>query len=344
MITNIKISPCYLSFFLGIQEFIAITFALYSLSQGDAQQVMFYMAVTIMLSLALGILYVFQQCDLARWWLVITLLTGIFFVLISTSDKPSLLWCMATLPTLVSILGQRQSFICLAIVFALSMGLVITNVDTDAIPFLTHQYEDIRVMQLLTSIAILITVSAAINHSSITSLDNYKTRFLNGQEVIYTDALTNLPNRQNMEERLKIKSHEYSVSKANFSIVLADLDNFKLLNDRYGRVAGNTILKQTAALLSNQLRSADTVARWGGNQFLLLFPDTNAQEAKKIADRLRLKFSDLEIQAAGDQLEISVSMGIASIEKYINLDDLISGAENAIYQAKNMGRNCAVVS
>ena len=79
------------------------------------------------------------------------------------------------------------------------------------------------------------------------------------------------------------------------------------------------------------------MARWGGKQFLLLFPDTNAQEAKKIAERLRLKFADLDIQAVGDQLEISVSMGVASIEKCIDLDDLISGAENAIYQAKTYG-------
>ena len=126
--------------------------------------------------------------------------------------------------------------------------------------------------------------------------------------------------------------------------MLADLDNFRLLNERYGRSAGDMILKETAHLLSRQLRDDDILARWGGKQFIILLPEASDQEAVKIAERLRLKFADLDIQVEGDQLAISVSMGVASIEKCIDLDDLISRVENSIYQAKHMGRNRVVVS
>lgn len=330
----------FLSFSLIAQQLIALSFALYSYSQGETKLVIFYMSVAIILSFALGIFYIYQEQKIARLLLAITLLTGFFYLLIVASDETSLMWCLTTVPALAGTFGHRQSLLLLALVFAASIWLLISG----AVPFITHQYEDIMIMRFLSSFAILVTFSVAMDSSLITSFENYKSLTYKGEEMTQRDALTNLPNRHNMEERLKLKTHEHQMSQSNFSVVLADLDNFKLLNDRYGRDAGDQILKETTHLLSKQLRDADTLARWGGDQFMILFPDTSDQEAAKIAERLRLKFSDLDIQVEGDQLAISASMGIASMEKCIDLDDLISCAENGIYQAKHMGRNRVVVS
>lgn len=334
-----SINRRFLLFSLIAQEFIAITFALYSFSQGEIQLAIFYMSVAITLSVALGIVYIYQQHNVARLLLAATLLMGFFYLLVGASDETSLMWCLTIVPALVGTFGHRQSLFLLAVVFAASIWILVSG----AVPFITVQYEDIMIMRFLSSYAILATFSVAMDNSLITSLENYKRLSSKVQEIAHIDALTKLPNRHNMEQRLKLKAHEHQLSKSSFSVVLADLDNFKLLNDRYGRDAGDQILKETAKLLSRQLRDADTIARWGGNQFILLLPDTSDQEAAKIAERLRLKFSDLDIQVEGDPLVITASMGVTSVEKCIDLDDLISCAENGIYQAKHMGRNRVVI-
>lgn len=340
MVTSNKASARFLSFSLVAQTCLAITFALYSYSRGEIKFVIFYMSVAIMLSLAVGISHINRRQGLPQGLLAITLLGGSFYLLVSTSNVTSILWCLTTVPTLVSTFGNRQSLFMLAGIFAASILLLISG----TVPFITYQYESIIIMRFLSSLAILAIFSVALDSSLITSLDNCKTLSHKRQDLAQRDALTNLPNRHNMEEQLKLKTHKNTLNQANFSIVLADIDNFRLLNERYGRSAGDMILKETAHLLSRQLRDDDILARWGGKQFIILLPEANAQEAEKIAERLRLKFADLDIQVEGDQLAISVSMGVASIEKCIDLDDLISRVENSIYQAKHMGRNRVVVS
>ena len=334
-----SINRRFLLFSLIAQEFIAITFALYSFNQGEIQLAIFYMSVAVTLSVALGIVTIYQQYNVARLLLAATLLTGFFYLLIGASDETSLMWCLTIVPALVGSFGHRQSLLLLTVVFAASIWILVSG----AVPFITVQYEDIMVIRFLSSYAILATFSVAMDNSLITSLENYRRLSSKVQEIAHRDVLTNLPNRHNMEERLKLKAHEYQLSKSNFSVVLADLDNFKLLNDRYGRDAGDRILKETAKLMSRQLRDADTIARWAGKQFILLLPDTSDQEAAKIAERLRLVFSDLNLQVEGDPLVITVSMGVTSVEKCIDLDDLISCVENGVYQAKHMGRNRVVI-
>lgn len=127
-------------------------------------------------------------------------------------------------------------------------------------------------------------------------------------------------------------------------MVLADLDNFKLINDRYGHDVGDNIIQTTGQLLNSELRGEDTVGRWSGNQFILLLSNASEEETVKIAERLRVKIANLEIEVQGDQLSLSISMGVASVEKYSGLDDLIPCAENGVYQAKHMGRNMVIVA
>lgn len=137
---------------------------------------------------------------------------------------------------------------------------------------------------------------------------------------------------------------KYSLNNSLFSVVLADLDHLKVINDQYGRDTGDKVLQITSALLNNELREDDLVARWSGNQFILLCSDVGLEKAAKIAERLRLKVSQLELEAQGDQLCISVSMGVATADQSIGVDDLLSSAENAVYQSKHMGRNMVIVS
>lgn len=125
--------------------------------------------------------------------------------------------------------------------------------------------------------------------------------------------------------------------------MLADLDNFKFINDRYGHDVGDEILCAVGQMLHEPLRDEDMVARWGGNEFMILLPTANSEAAVNIAERLRSKATEIEMEAQGDKLRISLSVGVASIEKRTGIDDLMSTAENGLYQAKHMGRDMVVV-
>ena len=96
-------------------------------------------------------------------------------------------------------------------------------------------------------------------------------------------------------------------------------------------------------MLREPLRDEDIVSRWGGNEFMILLPTANAEAAVNIAERLRTKATEIEMQAQGDRLRISLSVGVASINKCTGIDDLMSTAENGLYQAKHMGRDMVVV-
>ena len=107
---------------------------------------------------------------------------------------------------------------------------------------------------------------------------------------------------------------------------------------------GDEVLHAIGALLSDPLRGEDVVARWGGNEFMVLLPTANSEAAVNIAERLRAQAGKLAMDAQGDQLRISLSIvGVASIDKCTGIDDLISTAENGLYQAKHMGRDMVIV-
>ena len=106
---------------------------------------------------------------------------------------------------------------------------------------------------------------------------------------------------------------------------------------------GDEVLYAIGQMLLEPLRDEDVVARWGGNEFMVLLPTANSEAAVNIAERLRTKATEIQMQAQGDKLRISPSVGLASIDKCTGVDDLMSTAENGLYQAKHMGRDMVVV-
>jgi len=330
----------FLSFSLISQQLITVAFALCCFYQQRIVLVIFYMSIASALSVTLGIFYVYKRHNVARFLLVSTLAAGFLLLLVGTSDPTSLMWCLTIVPILAGTLGYWRSLLLLIALFAVSIWLLIGG----AIPFITHQYDHMIIVHFLSSYAILAMFSVALDNAPFKSRKSDKILSSKMQEMAYRDMLTSLPNRHHMEERLKLEYQRYSLSSEVFSVVLADMDNFKAINDQYGRDTGDRILKTTGQLLNNELREGDLVARWSGNQFILLLPDVNHKAATKIAERLRVQVAQLALESQGDQLGISISMGIASMERSIGLDDLLSCAENAVYQAKRMGRNMVVVS
>lgn len=158
------------------------------------------------------------------------------------------------------------------------------------------------------------------------------------------DPLTELHNRRGFLERARAA---YSVADRfdrPVSLVLLDLDLFKRINDELGHEAGDRALAACAKLLTNAGRAADVLARWGGEEFILLLPDTELKQACAFAERLRLGLADIVLTHGQRTVQLTASFGVAQRHSHTSLDDLIKLADQALYEAKRAGRNQVMAS
>ena len=156
-------------------------------------------------------------------------------------------------------------------------------------------------------------------------------------DMAFTDSLTGLYDRRYFKVKLHEEFQRARRYNRPFSIVMADLDNFKDINDTYGHVEGDHTLKAVAALLKAQIRKVDIIARYGGDEFVMFFPEKEKQAARQLSERLKEQFSR-ETFVNGSA--VSISFGIASYpEDGSNVEDLIDKADQAMYHAKQKGKN-----
>lgn len=148
----------------------------------------------------------------------------------------------------------------------------------------------------------------------------------------YTDILTGLYNRRYFYKRLP-----NAIMKIPFSLLLIDIDNFKSINDTYGHVVGDFVLRQFADILRSKARKDDIIARWGGEEFVMALPQTGVDEAFHIADAIRKAVEGHYFCCEGVTCNITVSIGIASIDERADIDDIeqfFVTADKALYKAK----------
>ncbi|WP_297571898.1 diguanylate cyclase [uncultured Deefgea sp.] len=157
-----------------------------------------------------------------------------------------------------------------------------------------------------------------------------------------TDELTQLNNRREWQSKAQAVFLNALRYQKNMSLMMIDVDHFKMINDQYGHLFGDQILKKIAQLCLANTRETDLVARWGGEEFVVLLPETTREQAKIVADKIRRAIADYSFLPPQNQhMDTTVSIGIASLLKHDQtLDDLLSRADNAMYLAKANGRNC----
>ncbi|MCW8833027.1 MAG: sensor domain-containing diguanylate cyclase [Colwellia sp.] len=157
-----------------------------------------------------------------------------------------------------------------------------------------------------------------------------------------TDYLTQLPNRSYIHWKYSQLHQEHD----HVSVIIADVDNFKVINDTYGHLFGDDVLKVIAQKLSENLRSIDLTGRWGGEEFILLLPDTDAKQAQEIIDRIRRNIANIPFSpsSTSKKFNVTVSFGISeSSLADVSLQDILAKADQALYRAKTNGRNQVVV-
>jgi diguanylate cyclase (GGDEF)-like protein len=157
------------------------------------------------------------------------------------------------------------------------------------------------------------------------------------------DALTNLINRREFENRLRRIIDSHSNDKESHVLCYMDLDKFKIINDSCGHMAGDKLLCQVATLLEGQIRSRDTLARLGGDEFAVLMEHCSVEQAKKIASKIREIIEGFKFYWRCDSFSIGISIGIVGIKNFYTVEDVMCFADSACYAAKNDGRNCVHV-
>jgi diguanylate cyclase (GGDEF)-like protein len=161
------------------------------------------------------------------------------------------------------------------------------------------------------------------------------------QEAALTDVLTGFPNRRYAIERFQQEWQASNRSKRPLACMVIDIDNFKSINDTYGHDVGDVVLKQTAQAIKSGLRAQDVICRTGGDEFLVICPETDLAAALVCGERARKAVADVRLTTGVLELKGSISVGVASRDpKIMDIDALIKSADDGVYKAKQQGRDC----
>ncbi|MDP5253421.1 MULTISPECIES: diguanylate cyclase [unclassified Vibrio] len=159
-------------------------------------------------------------------------------------------------------------------------------------------------------------------------------------ELSRRDGLSGLFNRAYWEETLKNQFNYCRVAKKICTLVMFDIDNFKVINDTYGHPAGDEVIRHVSQLLLKTARKSDICGRYGGEEFTVLLPDTTLDQAKYFADRLRRRVEESVVYFEGARLSFTISVGVSlSSDIFEDYTDWLSSVDFALYQSKRNGKN-----
>ncbi|AZY50368.1 biofilm regulation diguanylate cyclase SiaD [Bordetella avium] len=159
------------------------------------------------------------------------------------------------------------------------------------------------------------------------------------EETSRRDPLTGLLNRRALMDIIRMEVRRSDANKRPFVLAMLDVDHFKAVNDRYGHEAGDRVLVELAALLQRSMRAGDLCGRWGGEEFLLVLPDTDLETGQGVMDRVVGAVRGLAIDVAGETLRLTASVGMADHQMGATLSDALNRADQALYLAKHEGRD-----
>ena len=160
------------------------------------------------------------------------------------------------------------------------------------------------------------------------------------EEMATKDKLTGTYNRHAFEAFFTQALHDADRRKEALSIAVVDIDDFKAINDQYGHLAGDAVITHVAEILLSKLRDSDMVCRWGGEEFLVLLPSCEPEAAKLLATKVCQAISDCVIVVNGHTIKITASFGLSSYQNGDTQSDLFNRADQALYRAKQKGKNC----
>lgn len=177
-----------------------------------------------------------------------------------------------------------------------------------------------------------------LNHTQQKALD-LQASLLSVSEQSQIDSLTGLFNRDAYETKLDHYLSKVKLLQHIFIMAVVDIDHFKSINDNFGHLTGDDVLKQAAKLIKDMLRESDFIARYGGEEFVLIFEQKSIIDAEKLLDRIRQKVERTILKIKGKEIQLTISVGFTLIDQQDTKESAFSRADKALYQAKANGRN-----
>ena len=165
---------------------------------------------------------------------------------------------------------------------------------------------------------------------------------IGSQKEADIESLTGLYNRRYMMARLQDEVERYERTGKSFSLILTDIDYFKTINDDYGHDCGDEVLQVLSKVMKSQVRAMDVLCRWGGEEFLLLLPETDIEKARMLAERVRKSVLEEHFTYENKPFRLTMTFGVSTYEKGMSIKELIKVADLALYRGKELGRNRVV--
>jgi len=260
----------------------------------------------------------------------------LFLLASGGEENTGLLWCYAYPLLMFSLIGPKIGG---RIVCAMLLASLVILYFPDWV-WAAHSYTENTKYRFVGSILFVSTMGYFMERSRMFAQEALESANESLRHLVRSDELTGTYNRRGIKQKVQLELHRVARDNRELSLVLCDVDLFKQVNDRYGHDVGDAALKHIARLLQETVRVTDVVGRWGGEEFLILLPETRLSEGYQLIERVREKIANTVLEVNGVELKLSISCGICSTRFFSRFEDLIKAADVSLYAAKSQGRNC----
>ena len=272
--------------------------------------------------------------------LILMVFLHFFWLITSGVELTGLFWCLVMLPLFFYLLGHKQGGVLVIVVFIVS-AIVLLQPGFLSLP---TNYSHHTSYRFLLAYLVLFWVSFLVERVRFQMRYSLEEARANLNVQARTDELTGLANRRGFKQYLGNAEKRGEKGTGSFSVIVGDLDHFKLINDAYSHDVGDCVLREIARILKTSVRAEDLIVRWGGEEFLLLLVDTDLVGAHVLAEKVRQKIASTRIVTEEGKLAVTMSFGVDTQPAGGDLYTTLGAADKAMYEAKRRGRNCVVTA
>jgi len=257
----------------------------------------------------------------------------LFLYLVYTGgvDRTGPLWIYPLPMIIMFLLGLRQGIIYMTLFF-IAIIFILFGLDSPL-------YSDAFKLRIVLSLFLVTFLASIYEYLGQKRFESMKVMSKQLEEASNKDHLTQVYNRRGIHKKLENTYRHHKTDNKNFSLMLCDIDYFKKINDNFGHEAGDKVLKIVARKIENIIRKEDIVSRWGGEEFLVLLPNTSIEAAYEVGEKIRKSIENISFKYGEHNITMTVSIGIAEKENGLSITEIINKADTNMYVAKKEGRN-----
>jgi len=333
------------SVFLAISLFAFIAFWFINLSLSKYNLVVMDSFVIIMALISLYLMLFKKKIDIAAMIATFILFAFLLiFVYINQNESFGLVWTLCYPLFVIPILGTRMGLFMIILFYAILLPIVYLGIGewdygnwdyTSFLRFLIASITTVFIAYFYES------TSVSAYQALLKTREKEKSYLSELTKLSMTDQLTGLHNRRYFDEQFKLEYLKILRNSNKLCLIMIDIDYFKTINDKYGHQVGDMVLKEFSQLLISRIRTTDTLSRWGGEEFIIMLPETSISNGAIIAEKMRVAISEREFETVG---KLTASLGVAEVNADIESNnEALINADNALYRAKRNGRNRVVV-